>query len=54
MSKYAIIYDFDDECGETYKNCREEFVGSWVELQAEIKQMRNAGCYNIDANCMEE
>lgn len=41
---YEIIYDYEDE-----KNIRETFEGTWTELQDHIEQMRENGCYNIDA-----
>ena len=46
---YEIIYDYDDE-----KNIRENFDGTWTELQDHIKQMRETGCYNIDATDLEQ
>lgn len=49
-SVYEILYDYDDESGETYKNNSETFEGTWSDLQDYIKQMRQNGCYNIDAN----
>ena len=52
MGKYEIIYDYDNGVlGEGYfeeKNLREEFTGSWDELQDYIKSMKQNGCYNID------
>lgn len=46
--RYEIIYDYEDE-----KNIRETFEGTWEELQSYIRQMRDTGCYNIDANCID-
>lgn len=48
--KYEIIYDCDDE-----KNIRETICcESWYELQEKIKRMKMAGCYHIDAACVDE
>ena len=52
-SLYSIVYDYDNEY-ETERNCREEFEGTWSELQDYIKQMREQGCYNIDANEIDD
>lgn len=49
-SVYEILYDYDDESGEIYRNNSETFEGTWSDLQDYIKQMRRNGCYNIDAN----
>lgn len=46
---YEIMYDYTDEGGNEEKNIREEFEGTWTELQDYIKQMRKNGCYNITA-----
>ena len=46
---YEIMYDYTDDGGNEEKNIREEFEGSWTELQDYIKQMRAQGCYNITA-----
>ena len=48
MHEYEIIYDYSDEYSDTY-NIREMFFGSWEDLQAYIKRMKETGCYNIDA-----
>lgn len=52
-SLYNIIYDYDDEEGNTYTN-EELFKGSWTELQNLIKKMKSNGCYHIDANAISE
>jgi len=44
-----FFYDYTDDDGNEERNIREEFDGSWTELQAYIKQMRKNGCYNIAA-----
>lgn len=55
---YEIIYDWDNwdpEYPDAYseeKNIREEFTGTWTELQEYIKTMKKQGCYNIDATCI--
>lgn len=55
MQKYEIIYDYDNSALDydggyfEEKNIREEFTGSWDELQDYIKSMKKNGCYNIDA-----
>lgn len=46
---YEIMYDYCGEDGNEERNIREEFEGSWTELQEHIKQMRKNGCYNITA-----
>lgn len=52
--KYEIIYDYSDEYGYEYLNNKETFYGDWIALQAEIKQMRRNGCYNITATALED
>ena len=52
--KYEIIYDYSDDYGYEYLNNKETFYGDWIELQAEIKQMRKNGCYNITATALED
>lgn len=49
MSEYEIIYDYTDDGGYENRNCVEEFTGTWSELQACLKRMREQGCYNITA-----
>ena len=44
-----VMYDYCGEDGNEERNIREEFEGSWTELQEHIKQMRKNGCYNITA-----
>ena len=51
--KYEIIYDYCFDDGYEEKNVREEFYGEWNELQKYLKDMRNNGCYNIDATCID-
>ena len=51
---YEIIYDYCDEDGYEQHNLTETFEGDWLELQAYIKEMRHEGCYNIDANCIDD
>ena len=51
--KYEVIYDYDDGVSES-RNIREEFEGDWTELQDFIKELRESGCYNIDANAIDE
>lgn len=50
---YEIIYDYTDESGYEFRNIMETFEGTWTELQDYIKQMKENGCYNIDANSLE-
>lgn len=50
---YEIVYDYDDGWAEHRDNV-ETFEGSWHELQAHIKQMRQNGCYNIYATSVKE
>ncbi|MBO7207641.1 MAG: hypothetical protein J6W10_08520 [Kiritimatiellae bacterium] len=49
MAKYEIVYDYEDE-----RNIRDEFTGDWFELQDCIQRMRENGCYNIDAVCIDD
>lgn len=51
---YEIIYDYCDECGYEELNIREEFEGSWDELQSYLKQMKRQGCYHISATYIEK
>lgn len=46
---YAIFYDYTDESGYEWHNCQETFYGEWSELQEHINNLREQGCYNIDA-----
>ena len=46
---YRIVYDYTDEEGYESRDIKEEFEGTWSELQDYIKQMRRNGCYHIDA-----
>ena len=48
MTKYEVIWNESDEWGEY--TCSTVFEGSWDDLQAYIKRLRNADCYHIDAN----
>lgn len=52
--KYDIYYDYTDESGYEYRNNKEEFCGTWDELQVYLKEMRKGDCYNIDAVAHEE
>ena len=54
METYEIIYDYTDEAGNEILNVTEEFTGSWTELQQEIKNLRENGCYNIVAAVVRE
>ena len=47
--KFEIIYD-EDACA----NIREEFEGTWDELQSYIKELRGYGCFNIDAAALPD
>lgn len=49
MAKYEIVFDCDDE-----RNIRDEFTGDWFDLQDCIKRMRENGCYNIEAACIDD
>lgn len=42
--RYEIMYDYKGKTG-----VRDEFNGSYADLQEHIKQMRKAGCTNIEA-----
>lgn len=46
---YEITYDYTDESGYEQRNIREYFSGSWTELQAYLRLMREQGCYHISA-----
>ena len=50
--KYEVMYDYDNGCDES-RNIREEFDGNWTELQNFIKELRESGCYNIDAAAVD-
>lgn len=45
---YEIMYDYCDERGNVVLDIREEFEGTWDELQSCLEQMREVGCYHID------
>ena len=49
---YEIIYDYTDNdgIGTSITDIREEFIGSWSDLQVYIKKLCETGCYNIIAN----
>lgn len=47
--KYEIIYSID----EINANLSDIFKGTWTELQERIKRMKNNGCYNIEATCID-
>lgn len=47
--RYEITYDCD-----ACSNLTEEFRGDWGELKQYIKELKDAGCYNIDANYIGE
>ncbi len=49
---YEVIYDYDDGYDES-RNIREEFSGDWSDLQKFIKELRDSGCYNIDAAAID-
>ena len=49
MEVYNIIYDYCTEDGYCEENVQEEFEGNWDELRYYIEQMRDNGCYNIEA-----
>ena len=51
MTVYAIIYDFSNDYTDE-RNISERFEGSWQELQEYIKQMKENGCYNIEATAI--
>lgn len=55
MSVYEIWYDYTDATREQYTN-REEFKGTWSELQDYVKELKLSDCFNIEANylCDEE
>lgn len=53
LKMYEIMYDYDDGWTE-FRDCCEEFTGTWTELQAYIKIMRKRGCYNITAAAVKE
>lgn len=46
---YIIQYDNDFE-----NNIIDEFTGTWLELQGMITHLKNNGCYNITASCINE
>jgi hypothetical protein len=47
--RYEITYDCD-----ACNNLTEEFRGDWGELKQYINDLKEAGCYNIDANYIGE
>lgn len=54
---YKIIYDLGYECcGQWIEEFYlvEIFTGTHIELMEHIKDMRNNGCYNISATCVNE
>lgn len=50
---YEITYDYCGEFEEEH-NIRETFKGTWSELQEYIEQMKENGCFNIDAACIDD
>lgn len=46
---YELIYDVDEET----RNIREAYEGNWHDLQIYIKCLREGGCYNIEATCID-
>ena len=50
MSRYIIFYDYTDESGYEWRDCRCTFIGTFSELQECIAEMRQEGFYNIDAS----
>lgn len=53
MSKYAVIYDYDDGYSCYYNN-QTIFDGDWTALQDFIKDLKKTDCYNIDATCIDD
>lgn len=49
MAKYEIVYDYEDAT-----DIRDEFTGDWFALQDCIQRMRENGCYNIEAACIDD
>ena len=49
MARYEIVYDYDDE-----RNIRDTFTGDWFDLKDCIRRMRENGCYNIEASCIDD
>ena len=47
--KYEIRYDYCDEDGNETKDIVDEFDGTWIDLQDQIKLMKKGGCSNIEA-----
>lgn len=47
MTKYGIVFDYGEEC-----NIREDFTGTFLELEACVARMRGNGCYNIYTEAM--
>lgn len=52
MARYEIVYDYSSEYSDE-RDIREEFEGDWTELQSYIKRMKQNGCYNIYAACID-
>ncbi len=54
--KYEIVYDFTESDGYECRNIREDYTGTWMQLQEYIKVLRKNGCYNISVgeSCEEE
>ena len=51
---YKIFYDYTDYAGYEWRNCQDSYDGDWNGLQECIKNMRLNGCYNIDAEYVED
>lgn len=51
-SQYEVIYCDDDPWGT--HTCNFVFTGTWDELQQCIEELKEVGCYHIDANYIGE
>lgn len=49
---YIVCEDIDGYCEYDTQTCRTTFHGSHIELLDHIKQMRENGCYNIEATAI--
>ena len=51
---YEIIYDYCSPEGNEERNLTEYFEGDWFAMKDHIEDLKECGCYNIDASYMGE
>lgn len=44
MFTFEIVYDYDEDC----PSLSETFTGTYEEMQAYVKELKEAGYFNID------